>query len=312
MDLSTRAIVAARPAKNAVDPRRPYAFFVERERSAMGEVVDVATVFLTGSECPWHCLMCDLWKNTLDGPTRAGAIPDQIEYALARLPPARQIKLYNSGNFFDARAVPPGDHAAIADIVKHFERVIVENHPKLCGEACRRFRDACETELEVALGLETIHSVVLPRLNKGMTLDDFARAVDFLLANGISVRAFILLRPPFLSEQEGVEWTIRSLEFAFALGVGCCSIIPTRGGNGIMETLAAQGNYAPPRIRSLEHVLEQGLTLGRGRVLADFWDAERFYDCADCGPRRAARIAEMNLSQHVTAAVRCPYCDRAT
>lgn len=310
MELSTREIVAARPAKNAVDPRRPYGFFIERERAAAGEVVDVATVFLTGSECPWHCTMCDLWKNTLDGPTPTGAIPEQIEHALARLPPARQIKLYNSGNFFDARAVPPDDHPAIARMVSQFERVIVENHPKLCGEACRRFRDACGTELEVAMGLETIHSDVLPRLNKGMTLDDFVRAVDFLLANGIFVRAFILLRTPFLSEPEGIKWAIRSLEYAFSLGVGCCSIIPTRGGNGVMEQLAAAGQYAPPSIRSLERVLEHGIALGRGRVFADLWDAERFYDCAECGPRRAARIGEMNLAQRKSPAVCCPFCDQ--
>lgn len=308
MEFSTCEIVAARPAKNAVDPRRPYAFFIERERAAAGEVVDVATVFLTGSECPWHCTMCDLWKNTLDGSTPTGAIPKQIEHALARLPSARQIKLYNSGNFFDARAVPADDRPAIARIVSRFERVIVENHPKLCGEACSRFRDACGTELEVATGLETIHPDVLPRLNKGMTLDDFARAVDFLLANGIFVRAFILLRPPFLSEPEGIEWAIRSLEYAFSLGVGCCSIIPTRGGNGLMEQLAATGQYAPPSIRSLERVLDHGIALGRGLVFADLWDAERFYDCAECGPRRAARIAEMNLNQQRSPAVICSSC----
>ena len=32
-------------------------------------------------------------------------------------------------------------------------------------------------QLEVALGLETVHPEVLARLNKQMTLDDFARAV---------------------------------------------------------------------------------------------------------------------------------------
>ncbi|HVA51153.1 MAG TPA: radical SAM protein [Pirellulales bacterium] len=309
MDLSTPAVLAARPPKNAVDVRRPYAFFVEREPSAEGDMVDVATVFLTDRECPWRCLMCDLWKNTIDGPTPPGAIPEQIDYALARLPPARQIKLYNSGNFFDSQAVPPDDHAAIVRRVGRFERVIVENHPKLCGDACPRFRDACGSELEVALGLETVHPEVLPRLNKGMTLDDFARAAEFLLASKIAVRAFLLLRPPFLSEKEGAEWAIRSLEYAFSLGVGCCAIIPTRGGNGIMEQLAAAGLFSPPTIRSLEQVLEHGLSLGRGRVLADLWDIDRFFDCPDCGPRRAARIAQMNLSQQVAPKVTCSHCE---
>ena len=99
-------ILARRPARNSLDPSRPYAFFVEEERSASGEVVPVATVFLTNRECPWRCLMCDLWKNTLAETVPAGAIPAQIDYALQRLPPARQIKLYNSGSFFDTQAIP--------------------------------------------------------------------------------------------------------------------------------------------------------------------------------------------------------------
>ena len=31
-----------------------------------GGCVDVATLFLTNRECPFRCLMCDLWKNTLE------------------------------------------------------------------------------------------------------------------------------------------------------------------------------------------------------------------------------------------------------
>jgi archaeosine synthase beta-subunit len=305
IDLSTPNILAARPPKNAVDVRRPYFFFAERECSSSGEIVDVATVFLTNRECPWRCLMCDLWRNTSDETVPAGAIPQQIDYALSRLPAARQIKLYNSGNFFDARAIPPGDHRAIAGRVRRFDRVIVENHPKLCGEPVVRFRDLVGTELEVAMGLETVHPEVLPRLNKGMTLDDFARAAEFLLRHEIAVRAFILLRPPFLSEDEGVDWAIRSLEYAFSLGVACCAIIPTRSGNGIVDRLATGGLYAPPTVRSLERVLEHGIALARGRVLADLWDIERFYDCMRCGPLRAARMAAMNLSQRLAPPVIC-------
>lgn len=308
IESSNRTIVQARPPKNRVDPQRPHGFFLERERSATSEVVEIATIFLTNRECPWRCLMCDLWKNTTDEPVPAGAIPRQIDYALERLGPAKQIKLYNSGNFFDAQAVPAQDHSAIAERVRRFERVIVENHPKLCGQSCLRFRDECGTALEVAMGLETVHPEVLPRLNKGMTLDDFSRAVDFLLRHEIGVRAFILLRPPFLSEIQGVEWAIKSLEYAQSLGVGCCAIIPTRGGNGIMERLAASGDFKPPTVRSLEQVLEHGIAFGRGRVLADTWDIERFCDCPRCGPLRATRIRAMNLSQRCEPAIQCSHC----
>src|SRR3984957_12262451 len=102
-------ILGRRTQRNALDPWRAYECFVEDEYSAAGEVVPVATIFLTNRECPWRCLMCDLWKNTLTETVPAGAIPAQIDYALERLAPARQIKLYNSGSFFDPCAIPVED-----------------------------------------------------------------------------------------------------------------------------------------------------------------------------------------------------------
>src|SRR5262249_32201191 len=138
--------------RHAVDPLKPFAFLLEEERSESGEIVHVATIFLTNRECPWRCVMCDLWKNTLTETVPVGAIPAQIDYALAQLlapsvspggvrelnrprPSAfkgfegedegrgrlpKQIKLYNSGSFFDPRAIPKADWPAIAERVHAF------------------------------------------------------------------------------------------------------------------------------------------------------------------------------------------------
>ncbi|HVY94540.1 MAG TPA: radical SAM protein, partial [Bryobacteraceae bacterium] len=252
-----------------------------------GEIVPVATVFLTNRECPWRCLMCDLWKNTLAESVPAGAIPEQIDFALNQLPAARQIKLYNSGSFFDARAIPVEDHAAIAERVRLFERVIVENHPALVGEAAVRFRDLVGRPLEVAMGLETVHPEILQKLNKRMTLDQFRRAADFLRANEIDLRVFILVKPPFMREDEAVEWAARSVDFAFDCGATAITLIPTRGGNGAMEDL----DFAPPRLETLEAAFEYGLGLRRGRVFVDLWDVKT----DDAG--RVERLRELNLTQ---------------
>lgn len=303
--ISDRWILANRGAKHAVDHSRPYAWLVEKERTASGRIEETAIIFLTNRECPYHCLMCDLWKNTTEVPVPAGAIPAQIEWALQQMPEARHLKLYNSGSFFDGKAIPETDYARIASLVSHFETVIVESHPRLINEKCLHFRDMLKPDLHVAMGLETVNREILRKLNKRMTLDDFTGSVNFLTVHGISTRAFILLRPPFLSESEGIFWAERSIDFAFHIGVECCTVIPVRAGNGAMDLLLENGDFSPPDIRSLEKVLEYGIGLKAGRVFADVWDIGLFSSCDKCLDQRTRRLVEMNLSQQIAERVGC-------
>ncbi len=296
-ELTDQWILAQRPPKNRVDPTRPYAYLVEHEPTSDGRVEPVAAVFLTNKECPFRCLMCDLWINTTDQPVAPGLIPEQIRWALERLGPARHIKLYNSGNFFDPQAIPEGDYPAIARIVSRFDTVIVESHPRMIGRRCLKFNEMVSSAVHVAMGLETVHPEVLQKLNKRMTLQDFEGAVATLKAHGMEARAFILLRPPFLNELEGVLWAKRSIDYAFDVGVECCSVIPTRGGNGAMEVLARQGDFEPPTLDSLEEVLDYGLAQGRGRVFADLWDIEKLSGGARAGSERVQRIRRQNMTQ---------------
>lgn len=300
-----------RGAKNTLDPLVPYAFLWEEEIGADGILVPTATILLTNKECPYRCLMCDLWQNTLDERTQRGAIPAQIRHALDRLPPVRQIKLYNAGSFFDPAAIPGEDDAEIAALLAPFERVIVECHPALISERCLRFRDRLNGRLEVAIGLETVHPAVLDALNKRFTVEDFERSAAFLQRNGIDLRVFLLVRPPFMLEAEGLEWARRSLDLAFACGATACTLIPTRGGNGAMEALAVSGQFMPPDLRSLEAAQEYGLAsrinTKAGRVFADTWDVGKFFTCR-CSPQRAERIAQMNQTQRIPLPVRCSSC----
>jgi radical SAM enzyme (TIGR01210 family) len=323
-----RWILGRRPARRAADAWRPWAFQVEPERAESGEVAPVATIFLVNRECPWRCVMCDLWQHALADTVPAGAIPAQIDHALGQMQaagPPRQLKLYNSGSFFDPRAIPPADYPAIAERACRFERVIVECHPALVGQAAAQFRDllverasrlaragGCPPKLEVAMGLETAHPQVLEKLNKRMTLEQFARAAGFLRQHDLALRVFILVQPPFLDPAEALHWTGKSLDFAFACGASVAVLIPTRGGNGALETLAAQGEFSPPKLAALEAALDDGIRLGRGRVLADLWDLERLADCPACFGRRAARLREMNLRQQTQPPVRCGRCGQTT
>jgi radical SAM enzyme (TIGR01210 family) len=324
-----------------LDPLRPHGFFLEKELTGSGRVCSSAVILLTNKECPWRCLMCDLWKNTIPFTVAAGAIPGQIEYALGNLGTSPdQIKLYNSGSFFDPASIPVTDYSRIAETISFAERVIVECHPRLIGKRVTSFKNLLDRKqrivLEVALGLETIHPVVLPLLNKGFTLEDFSSSVRFLRERDIAWRAFVLVNPPFLAEKESLEWTIKSAEYAFSCGATVVSLIPTRSGNGAMDRLAESGEFVPPRVASLEKAFEECLRFfsrkvivgtrsermtvetveksikGAGstmaRVFADTWNLERFSKCHQCLQDRQSRLIQMNLTQQILPPIDCPAC----
>jgi radical SAM enzyme (TIGR01210 family) len=303
-----RWILERRPARNPLDPRRAYGAFVESEADESGRPVDVATILLTNRECPWRCLMCDLWKNTLEESAGPGAIPAQIAEALGRLAPARRIKLYNAGSFFDRRAIPAEDHPTIAAALAGFERTIVECHPALVGPAVFGFRDLLDGELEIAMGLETVHPEVLPRLNKGMTLDSFRSAARALAEGGVALRVFVLAGLPWVEPREQRAWALRSIEFAFDCGATAVSLIATRPGNGAMDALRGAGSFLPPKLGLLEGCLADGLALRRGRVFADLWDLDALAPCPVCRDRRRRRLSAMNLEQTVGPPVACDVC----
>lgn len=303
--IDDRMIRSLRGNKNPVDPRVPYRWLVEKERTSSGKIEETGIIFLTNRECAFHCLMCDLWKNTTDNNIEVGDIPNQIGWALTQMPPVKHLKLYNSGSFFDKRAIPEEDYRKIASLLKNFETVIVESHPLLINEKCLKFSDMLEPELQISMGLETVHPEILKKLNKKMSIEDFANAAGFLKKHEISSRAFILLRPPWLNESEGIIWAEKSIDFAFNSGVECCTVIPVRAGNGAMDFLMSKEEFNPPDIHSLEIVLEYGIGLKKGRVFADTWDLRQFSKCDKCLDKRISRLVEVNLTQAISAPIEC-------
>jgi len=313
-------VLARRGARRRHDPWRHQGVLVEDERAADGRIVEVATVFLTGRECPWRCAMCDLWQHTIEDDTPRGALVRQLDDALRELRgrdrmPA-QIKLYNAGSFFDPRAVPESDYAAMAEHMAGFDRVIVESHPALIGGRVASFRAALSTaadgarvpRLEVAMGLETAHPAALEALNKRFTLDRFAAAARRLHAAGVDLRVFLLVGVPFIPAAAQAHWTAASIAWAFACGASAVSLIPARDGNGTMEALAADGLFVSPTMSDLEAALEAALPRQDGRVFADLWDLRRFSSCDSCFQARRERLRAMNLEQRPLPRVECVRC----
>jgi archaeosine synthase beta-subunit len=323
-----RFVLEHRGARALLDPWHHQGVVIEDERTADGHIARVATLFLTGRECPWRCTMCDLWKHTTEGDTPRGAIPAQIGAARDELrdcaPAITTMKLYNAGSFFDPRAVPVSDYDEIAARLIGLDHVIVESHPALIGQRVDLLLDALNQHLnpalsadserpalEVAMGLETANPTALDLLNKRFTVEQFRSAAAALRRRGIAVRVFLLISPPFVADEDQDAWLIQSIDMAFASGASVVSLVPTRSGNGAMEMLAATELFREPSLADVERSLAIGLAAagGHGRVFLDLWDLQRFASCPACFERRKTRLHTMNLAQAVSApSAACTRC----
>ena len=316
-----RFVLEHRGTRPPHDPWRYQGLIVEDERTAGGGRARVATVLLTGRECPWRCAMCDLWTYTTVTDTPAGAIAAQVaaaRFALRGEPVAvTGMKLYNAGSFFDPRAVPEDDYDCVGQALAGLSQVIVESHPALVGPRVDRLLAALDrhrrpgepsAQLEVAMGLETAHPAALDRLNKGFTLERFERAAMALGDLGVALRVFLLISPPFIASHEQDEWLLHSVDAAFSCGASVVSLVPTRPGNGAIDALATSGLFRAPDLEDIERSFELALTHARhrGRVFVDVWDLQRFARCPHCAAARRDRLQAMNLDQLVLPDRPCP------
>lgn len=352
--LQSSEIRKVRPKKPSRRIGESMGYVRELEADGLGGVVNARTYFLVGSECRFTCSMCDLWKYTLeDRETPKGSLVSQVN-ALHRdyshrydgqgdcerfkcnqvgvLGERREwLKLYNAANFFDNWNVTSEERLAIAQRCGDFERVVVENHAAMfqsgnVRDEVMRFRDRLAGELEIALGLETIEPESMRILNKGMRLDQFHDAVEYLVREGVHSRAFVLLGPPGVPVNESVRWAKAACAQAVAWGVERCCVIPTRAGNGWLDQGKRLGHWRPPSRLELEQVLEGLLIegeygeeyegderewLGKLQVSSpncvcpvytvDLWDWD-LLDRENCGfcachSIRKERLSQMNLQQ---------------
>jgi uncharacterized Fe-S cluster-containing MiaB family protein len=138
-------------------------------------------------------------------------------------------------------------------------------------------------------------------------VDAFRRAAEALVRRAITVRAFLLIAPPFVPPGEQDGWLIASAGTAFDSGASVVTLIPTRGGNGAMETLTAAGSFQPPTLEDVERSVARAHATvhGRGRLFVDLWDLERFARCRTCFEARRQRLHEFNLQQQLAAPIEC-------
>lgn len=287
--------------------REPVNLWTEDE--ALGtERVRAFVAILRTRGCYWAdvkgCSMCGYAKDTLGRSATPAELAQQLERVLGRYRDEPYVKFYTSGSFLDDREVDPASRAAIVGAFRgRARRLLFESLPEFVQEpAIAPLRDAFGGELEVALGLESTQPEVLGRLiNKGSPPSEYLDAADRVRRFGARPKAYLLLKPPYLTEAEAVADVVTSVGIA-APRFDAISVNPVHIQNGtVVEWQFRRGRYRPPWLWSLVDAMRQSAP-GRGSTrLVTFPTAGGLprgpHNCGACDRRVLAALEEASLDQ---------------
>ena len=312
MDAHNKVMRDIRARKDETyDPREPTRVWLDEDNTPDG-VYDSLTIILNTGGCRWAraggCTMCGYVAESVDGGTVAHEdLMAQISACLDHErdhadDPAGQIKIYTSGSFLDEREVPAQTRDAIADTFADRDRMVVESLPDFVDrEKLSDFTDR-GLNTDVAIGLETATDRVRHDcVNKYFDFTEYERAAEEAGAVGAGIKAYLLMKPVFLSEGEAIEDMKRSIHrCADVPGTHTVSMNPTTVHRHTMvEDLYHAGGYRPPWLWSVADVLESTVDadvlvvsdpVGHGSDRGP-------HNCGECDDRVQRAIKDFNLRQ---------------
>ncbi len=279
------------------------------EDEAIGtERVRAFVLILKTRGCYWAdlkgCSMCGYSRDTLGRSATPAELAEQLRRALERYRDEPYVKVYTSGSFLDDREVDAESRLALVSAFSgRARRFLLETLPEFATpERLSPLREAFRGELEVALGLESTDPTVLGRfVHKSASPAEYLDAGDRVRSLGLRSKAYLLLKPPYLTETESVEDVVRSVEEA-APHFDTLSVNPVHIQNGtVVEWLYHRGRYRPPWLWSVVESLSRGASKRGAARLVSFPTAGGLprgpHNCGECDRGVLAAIEEASLSQ---------------
>ena len=183
----------------------------------------------------------------------------QLDSVLRRHTGQPLVKVYTSGNFFDDHELSPASRKdLLQELGDRCDKVIVETLSHMIRK--EQVEEALESvdHLEVAFGLESTNERVLRYgVNKMWGLKEHARAAALVREAGGTVKTYLLVKPPFLTEREAIGDAVRSGHDADPHS-DTISFNPVNvQRNTLVDELFKRRQYRPPWLWSVVDVLER-------------------------------------------------------
>jgi len=170
-------------------------------------------LILNYGRCSWgRCFFCGYGRIVGQTPSEGNLLAKFGEFFSGLSKDADTVKVFGSGSFLDEKQVPPKARMFfVEECRKHgIKKLTIESRPEHITRD--KLAEFSGVDLSVAIGLETADNEVLRRINKGFSVEDYAKAADTIKSCGFKVRTYLLVNPPYAVD---IKDNLRkSVEFA--------------------------------------------------------------------------------------------------
>ncbi|MHA2184283.1 MAG: archaeosine biosynthesis radical SAM protein RaSEA [Promethearchaeota archaeon] len=305
---------------------KPVTFWIKEDR-LLNEVGKEFTIILRTKGCSWAlgetggCSMCGYVQDANIEEIDQNRIIKQFEFAyndkigeITSDGSNYVLKIFNSGSFFDDSEISTDVRKYIYKKVANVDNIkefVVESRVEyITPEKLRELSFYLKGKyVEIAIGLESANDYIrIYYINKGMVFEEFTEVLTLCNEFNIGVKAYLLLKPPFLNEQGAIDDCVASINRLIDLNVNTISINPLNIQKGTLaERLWYQNRYRPPWFHSLFKVLKKSLTqekLTQVRIVSDPSGAgskRGIHNCLkkECEKSSQMLIKKFTLSQNL-------------
>ncbi|CAG0990235.1 hypothetical protein METP3_02603 [Methanosarcinales archaeon] len=254
-------------------PDRPTAVWTGKDLLD-GKPITALTIIFQTSGCRWNnCTMCGYVYDSARSPPSHDDLMKQFEHAMSRCKDEEFIlKIFTSGSFLDDSEIGSSTRIEMLSRLRENDRVkkvIAETRPEyVTDEKLSGAKEALGKKFEVAMGLETSNDIIRKDcINKGFSFSDFVRASEVAKKNDVTVKAYLMQKPPFLSEGIAMNDMINSINdaapFALTISMNLCNV--QKG--TLVDEMFERGDYRPPWLWSAVEALKAGKELAPGTVI---------------------------------------------
>ena len=183
------------------------------------------------------------------------------------------ISLYNDGSMLSEQEISLDVTLEMIQTLSSFKNLkLITTESKLqdiTEEKILRIKNATNKELELSFGFESSDTVVRRLcINKNFTNNKVIEVAKLLKAHNINCTALLMLKPPFLSEQESIDDAVKSLQFLEETEINRIDIeLPTVEAFTLSHELWKHDLYKPIMLWSVVEILKRRHALNLKKII---------------------------------------------